>query len=168
MSHPEKSERNTNIVKWWSSWKDHNRGFQAALRRCHSIEQVYFQESFHHKSEELGFKGALKERFAVVVALLSQVESHKPEKYFRQDAAIARQMGAKESRDSAPALSGLRFRRLLEVNDLDELLIQMIRNIRLMKRQVDVYALIEAVLNWKPETKKAWAEAYYSIAPEAV
>ena len=78
----------------------------------------------------------------------------------RSGTGIAKQMAIG---DDAP-VSELTFRRLLAINDHDELYRAMIRIVRLLDNAVNLCDLAGSVYWWNEITKKKWAYDYYGIA----
>jgi CRISPR system Cascade subunit CasB len=63
-----------------------------------------------------------------------------------------------------PKVSGLRFRRLLSIENHDELYQAMIRIIRLLDNNANIYDLAKKVYWWNEKTKKRLAYDYYANA----
>ena len=59
-----------------------------------------------------------------------------------------------------PAVSPLRFMRLLESPDIDTLFTGLRRTLPLLEHQADVLALATDVVNWDDSVKKRWAYDY--------
>ena len=64
-------------------------------------------------------------------------------------------------------VSGLRFRRLIRIEDRDELYPHLIRVLGLLDLRTDVVALARDVYLWNEPTRKRWAYDYYAQAPDA-
>jgi len=168
MEHPDTSETETNLPRehkvlldWWKKLED-NRGDRAALRRAAGIEQVMFNPAFHRLFRGLkGTSWTRAERVALIAALASRVREHRPERTF------AAQLGsAPKERDKA-ALSGLRFRRLLQAHDPDELLQGCSRAIAMCSNSVNLVSLAKSMYWWSDRDRKDWAFDYYDANPSA-
>ena len=85
---------------------------------------------------------------------------------------LARQMGTSGTRGSArgPAVSELRFRRLLTATSLEDRYGQLSRVIHLLGGRVDLMSLADALCDWDddPDLRQHWAYEYYLAAsPDA-
>ena len=74
--------------------------------------------------------------------------------------------GKGQGSDTKAKVSGLRFRRLLRIDDRDELYNAMRRMIQMLGGVVNIYSLAHAVYWWNQRTKKQLAYEYYEHAPE--
>ena len=149
------------LLEWWQALED-NRGDRAALRRASSIEQVMFNPGFHRlwrKLKDTRWRRA--ERVALIAALAARVKDHDPRRSF------ATQLGSPPSGREKAALSGLRFRRLLQVNEPDELLQACSRAIAICAGRVNLTSLAESVYWWNDGVRKQWAFDYYDANPSA-
>lgn len=145
------------LAKWRSDLHEpHRRGARAELRRSKNITDVIMTPTFQRLcarlAEELKtFSKKDKERLAFIVGLLSHVREHSKVK-------LAKSMSA----GSPSCVSELRFRRLLQNDYDDRFYAAMIRIIRMLKYQVNVYDLVESMYYWDERKKKEWAYAYFS------
>lgn len=149
------------LLDWWRNLED-NRGDRAALRRAASIDQVIFNPAFHRLWR--GLKGTpwqLAERVALIAALAARVREHRPEKPF------AAQLGTPHGGREKAALSGLRFRRLLQARDPGQLLQGCSRAITMCGSKVNLPNLAESVYWWGEGVQKRWAFDYYDANPSA-
>ena len=149
-----------------------NRHDRARLRRCRSIDDVLLTPSYYALRQGLKSKGFDAQRhkrdgdrrLATVVGLLSHIRIHDPSRDFDQQLATRR-------RDSnAAKLRGIRFRRLLTIDDRDKLFDKMIGVIRLLDGTINVRDFARDTYHWCPNSrcrvKKSWAQAYYSRLPD--
>lgn len=149
------------VLTWWQSLEQ-NRGDRAALRRASSIEQVMFNPGFHRLWRNLrDTSWSRPERVALIAALAARVRDHDPQRSF------AAQLGAPPSGRENAALSGLRFRRILQVIEPDELLQACSRAIAICAGRVNVVSLAESVYWWTDGVRKQWAFDYYDANPSA-
>lgn len=88
---------------------------------------------------------------AIVAAVVSHVRMDRP------NTAVAGAMGA----GTKPAVSDLRFRRLLATTDPEDLRRGLVRAVHLLERTADVGALAEAIFYWGDPVRLRWAEDYY-------
>ncbi len=100
-------------------------------------------------------------RVAVIAGLLAQVKHHEPirDKY-RHSTAVLMAQGKKKS-DGA-CVSELRFRRLLQADNLEALYPMLRRTLALMNHKTDIYALAGDVWYWNDRTRRQWAYDYYA------
>lgn len=144
--------------RWWATLEE-RRGDRAELRRCRTPEAVAFLPSYHRLLSELRKAGlnVSSERLAVIAGVLSHVETDDRSNSFAENMA-AQQNGKAR-------VSGLRFRRLLAIDDLPELYTALVRMIHLLGATASVRDLVQTILWWNDRTKKRWAFDYYAIAP---
>jgi len=158
------------VRRRWQGLED-DPGTRANLRRAGCIADVFGVPGFHHDllrpaeeilGRELGDFEA--ERLAVVAAVLSHVTK---DTGGRTPGDFGRYLGNPVSRNQ-PRISGLRFRRLLSIRDLETLLRTMIRVVRLLQKACPVIALAEVLTGWGSDvTRRELAMEYYAAAPKA-
>ena len=149
------------LLEWWHELEN-LRGDRAALRRASGTVQVMFNPAFHRlwrKLKNTRWKNA--ERVALIAALAARVKAHDP------TAPFASQLGTVPVSRDKPKLSGLRFRRLIQNTDHEELLPVCSRAIALLDGKVNLIDLAESVYWWNDRTRKQWAFDYYDAAPSA-
>ncbi len=142
------------LKEFWQGLED-DKGSRAQLRRCKTPEEVVMVSAFHRlcrrvkpwmKDEQEGWEM----RIAVIAGLLAHVrklESHK---------TLAEQMAVGDS----PAVSELRFRRLLQRNRRD-LFSALIRVLGLLDKTANPFDLARSVYYWGDNERKRWAFAYF-------
>jgi len=148
------------LKNWWEDLDD-NRGDRAELRRCTGASQVVMTPSFHRQlriwrpyfSSETNYE----ERLAQIMGLLSHIRFH------RADISIAKQMAT--GRGGDPAVSELRFRRLLQ-RTRQEYYLAMIRVIKLLRGEVNIHDLAKSTYFWGDNIRKEWAYDYFENAPD--
>jgi len=149
------------LLEWWHTLED-NRGDRAALRRAANTDQVMFNPAFHRLWRALkGTTWQRAERVALIAALAGRVREHRPEKSF------AAQLGTPPRGREKAAFSGLRFRRLLQAHEPDQLLQGCSRAIAMCGNEVNLPNLAESVYWWGDGVKKRWAFGYYDANPGA-
>ena len=147
------------IISWWESLAK-TPGDRARLRRCRSPAQVCFEPAFHRLVAALGPTGEMyPDRIAVIAGVLSHVRTNIPSKRF---AAL---MGTSKEKMKKARVSGLRFRRLIQYSDREDLYLPLIRMVVMVDDSANVADLAESIYWWNERTKKDWAFAYYSTAP---
>jgi len=143
------------LATWWQELAQRP-GERAELRRAGSIAEVVMTPAFQrlcsrfsgHFGDEVGWE----DRFAAIVGLLAHVRtgSEKP---------LAEQMAG-----NPPAVSELRFRRLLQRNRSD-LYVAMIRIVRMLKYKANIFDLAQSVYYWGDSVKKEWAYRDFPKTP---
>jgi len=156
----ETGEFGKNVEEWWR-WLDDNRGDRARLRRCANLSEVAFVPAFHRLRRRLPIMAQRNEAGLITVAaLVSHVKEHRPGMTFAQ------QMGTPKSEGGNARVSGLRFRRLLQHRNHEELLPGLVRTIHLLGGAVNLHSLADGAYWWNDNTKKQWAIDYYETAPD--
>lgn len=149
------------LLEWWEEL-DKNRGDRAALRRTSSVEQVMFNPGFHRLWRKLrDTRWSRHEGAALIAALAARVNYHDPRKSF------AAQLGSPPAGREKAAFSGLRFRRLLQANDPNDLLQACSRAIAMCDGRVNLTNLAESAYWWNDGVRKKWAFDYYDANPSA-
>jgi CRISPR system Cascade subunit CasB len=145
------------ILSFWASLEG-RRADRAMFRRCATPAEVVFVPAFHRLLRGLDEAGisVIPERLAVIAAVIAHVEKHLSAMDFASQLAS----GTAEK----TALSSLRFRRLLAVDKPDELLIYLVRTVRLLDRTANVVDLARSIRFWSDDVRKRWAFRYYEKA----
>lgn len=141
-------ERKDCFAPWWRRLQDDPAG-RAALRRCSDLVAVMMVPAFHElwrRARTSGFTNA--ERIAVAAAVLSHV---------RDDQADGRSF----INVVGPLLSEARFRRAMTIDELEELLVTLVRFVRLGRGVAPVESLGRDIQWWGSATKQRWAFEYY-------
>jgi CRISPR system Cascade subunit CasB len=142
------------VFEWWKNL-DENRGMRADLRRCHNINEVAFTPSFHSLRKELYEFRINLEALATIAGVLSHVKNSDT------NSNLSVQMATPKPGSQKAAVSDLRFRRLLTIEDRNELFATMIRVVRLLEGRVNIFDLANSIYWWNERTKKQWAYDYY-------
>lgn len=149
------------VKNWWEGFKKFP-GDSARLRRCHTPGEVAFEPSYHRLIFQLGESGSsYPDRIAVIAGVISHI---------RTDSSAIRfavQMGSKKDSSNNPYVSGLRFRRLIQNQEREDLYEPLIRIVHLMGNTANVADLTNGIYWWNEKTKKNWAFLYYETAPSA-
>lgn len=149
------------LLDWWQDLEN-NRGDRAALRRAASVDQAMFNPAFHRLWRGLkGSRWQRPERVALIAALAARVRELNSEKPF------AAQLGTPAAGRAKAPLSGLRFRRLLQAREADELLQGCSRAIAMCNNNINLLNLAESVYWWGDGVQKRWAFDYYDANPSA-
>jgi CRISPR system Cascade subunit CasB len=154
------NEAATVVLKnWWKSLEQ-NKGLRASLRRTSSPTNVMFESEFYtlHKTL-LGHNKAINdERFAAVMGLLAHVKYS-----FEGKKSFGGLLGSTDAEKGGtnPRLSEARFKRLLVIDDRDEMYRAMIRVVRLLDGKVPIADFANLVYWWNDRSKRDVAREYY-------
>lgn len=151
------------IMNWWETLQEPaNRGVRAELRRARSADDVALQGPYYAllakivAIEDLGMlKNSIPYRLPSVIGVLAHVKANNP------DVKVAQAMGAKKKGSDQARVSDLRFRRILRLEEGDELYTTMIRVVRMLDDTVNVADLASSIFFWNEKTRKRWASQYY-------
>lgn len=156
-------------LDWWTELED-KPGDRAVLRRAGTLNEVVFQPGFHvlrHKLKEAGWGNKYySDRLAAIAGILAHVRNAAEER--AQPLSLASAMGRPVKDSERSPLSGLRFRRLLQADSVQELFRPMIRAVRLLESHnvnIPVMGLSKDLYWWSDRVKRDWAFAYYDAAP---
>lgn len=146
------------LLEWWDKLQD-DRGARAELRRCKSPDDVIMTAAFQrlcqrmrpYFSDEKGWQG----RLAAVVGLAAHV----------REPVFGKSLAVQMAEGSPPAVSELRFRRLLQ-RERPELYAALIRVLRMLGKKADLHDLADSVYYWGSGVKKRWAADYFPRVPE--
>ena len=160
------SEAGKILIKWWREL-ELNKGDRAKLKSCQESLDVYFVPAFHRLlnslSQNYPQEKGLPKRVALIAALAASVKNVEGSGV-RQ--SLPEQMGKALSNTGKSPVSHLRFRKLLECQNRDELFPLLRRVIRMLGQNVDIYYLADDVFWWGDHRKRNWAHEYYSLAPK--
>lgn len=145
------------LLRWWQGLEE-DRGARAELRRAHDLTAVALTGSYQRfyrlmvkagwpEHEQEGRRES--ERLAAIAGLLAHVK-------VQVDKPLAQTMSEGEK----PAVSELRFRRLLESPTTDDLFVGLRRALPLMGQTANIFDLADSVLFWGDVVKKRWAYNY--------
>jgi CRISPR system Cascade subunit CasB len=147
------NSRQSILYEWWNGL---SKGNKAELKRCSSLEEIALLYAYHDlKLRLLPTTSVEPVHLAVLAGLASHVKENDP------SLRIAQQMAMNKPGSDKPLISELRFRRLLEIEDLSELHRTMIRIIRMLGGEVNLASLAESVYWWNIKTKKQFASDYF-------
>ncbi|NOY63566.1 MAG: type I-E CRISPR-associated protein Cse2/CasB [Gammaproteobacteria bacterium] len=159
------------LAEFWQQLQK-NPGTRAELRRCKDISEVMMTPAYHHFCQRI--KPLMAEAhdwqssFAALIGLLSHLKSEKvleKSKGSKSSYAALCALAMAKPQGERPQVSELRFRRLLQ-RDRSDLYPAMIRVIRMLDGNVNLYGLAESVYYWGDRIKKEWAFAYFPRVPQ--
>lgn len=155
------------ILKWWIELDYGRRQFKnkgvfrpkdsAALRKSKTTEDVILNcEAYHVLLKRLGpILGQVNGRqnqLAIVAAVIAHVRVNSNKNIPQHLKVLSQKSDSIE----------LRFKRLLQECEPDELMLAMIRAVKLVDNDANVEHLARSIMNWTdPKTKKQWAYDFY-------
>jgi CRISPR system Cascade subunit CasB len=161
---------------WWRLLKEDGpdrpprRGERAILRRCHSLAEVALDKAFNDLLRDLHKKdvqlGRHLQGLAPAARVLMEVREEAP------GLTLGKLMARPGKDPKKGAVSGLRFRRLLAIDDLEDLVQALIRVVRLCDEQAPVLPLAADIFDWadpnqREKVRQRWAYDYYANVPDA-
>lgn len=144
-----------------ASWKDldDNRGNRAELRRARTPTEIFASPAYQRGFVARLFAGGIAldvhalQRLALPIGVLAHAKGLVHESHFARQLARS-DKGSQQVRD-------VRFRRLLAVQDRDELYVMLIRLLRYLGSEADVKSLVSGGYWWNDNTRRQWASFYY-------
>jgi len=151
------------VVNWWTVLQNSSSsGERAMLRRSKSPDEVALQSAYYKLLESLlelegvdTFSKMIPSRLPIIVGLIAHIKEDDSR------CPIAKAMGMKHQGSDRPAVSDLRFLRVLRTEDSVELYIMMIRIIKMLGNTANVRDVIMSLFFWNEQTRKRWASQYY-------
>src|SRR5438067_2018477 len=121
----------TMLLEWWAALEA-DKGERAELKRAENPLRVAFSPAYHdllRRLQEAGYRLGVgdRERLAVLAGLVAHVKQHTD-----NGRSLAAQMGSPKLGSDKATVSELRFRRILAIDDLDELYTQLRRALSLL------------------------------------
>jgi CRISPR system Cascade subunit CasB len=151
------------LTAWWESLDD-DRGGRAELRRARTAVEAAFCPAFQRLVRDLRVKPEDAQRLALAAALLAWVRTNAEQGEHRP--SLPHLMAEPGPGGATGKVSGLRFRRLLQARDQQELFPLLLRVIHLIGDRAPVVALARDVYYWGDHIRENWAYDYYSLAPD--
>jgi len=156
----ERDEAAQALRRWWETLQEHH-DLRAQLRRCRTVNEVTLQPAYHRLVHALQRHARLNAlSLALVAALAAHIKADTTE------ASFAAQMAAPRGEGGRARVSGLRFRRLLQVEEHERLLHPLIRIVRLLDGRANLLRLANDAYWWNDRVRRQWAFDYYGHAPQ--
>lgn len=154
------------LFEWWESLEK-NKGDRAALKRCRETLDVFLVPAFHQLRKRLMPNLSRKEkekevRIALIAVLVASV------KYDGRNGVkepLPNQMAKVLKGSERSPISHLRFRKMLECQNREDLFPLLRRAIRILDNNVNIYHLANDFFWWGDLRKREWAHDYYEHAP---
>ena len=146
------------VRRWWRELQE-NPGDRAHLRRASTLIELWMQPAYHSLRRRVSGD---PQRLALVAGVLARIkEPHGPD-------CFAKTLAAPKSGGSGPSMSGMRFRRLLRIDEPEELMRQMRRALALTGDNAEPGRLAKDIYSWdQPWVKQTYAQIYYDTAKDA-
>ncbi len=146
--------------EWWQDLKK-KKGDRANLRRAKTMDEVFFVPAYHRLYNKLSSTAWRSQKgIALMAGILARIEKHEGGILF------AAQMARPGKTGKGARVKGMRFRRLLQNKNRDEVYGPMIRIVQLMDKQANVKDLAHCLYWWNDSTRRKWAFDYYEKAPD--
>jgi len=152
------------IYEWWDALtrpdepgRPSRRGELAELRRCKTLEEVFFAPVFHslyHRVAAAGWRH--RPALAAVAGVLAHIRSE-PE----QRRTFAQHLACSPQGRDGPRVSEQRFQRLVAQKTLPELFAALIRVVHLAGDAAPVKDLARGIYRWNDTTRQQWTFNYY-------
>jgi CRISPR system Cascade subunit CasB len=155
------------VYAWWTELtrpdehgRPSRRGELAELRRCKTLEEVFFAPVFHslyHRMAPSGWR--YRQGLAAVAGVLVHVRNE-PEQDRRLP--FASYLASKPKGRDSSLVSEQRFRRLVACKTHPELFSPLLRIVHLASDQVPVKDLARGIYYWNDKTRRDWTFDYYN------
>jgi len=158
----QKTEKSVTLTfEWWQDLKK-RKGDRSDLRRAKTMDEIFFIPAYHRLYNRLNPTAwQSKKNIALIAGVLAHVEEHEGGMRF------AARMASPGKSGKGVQVKGMRFRRLLQHKESEEVYGPMIRIIHLMdKRKCNVKDLARCLYWWNDSTRRQWAFEYYEKAPD--
>ena len=148
------------LYQWWRDLEN-KKGDRAALRRSRDSPTVIrYAKQYVEVSRKIGSENSISPSLLLpILGLLSHVKRDSTEKIKDYRISLAQAMARSKGNNSV--VSELRFQRILQARDRNELYPLLLRAIRLLDGEVNVSNLIYSVYFWGDAVRKQWALDYY-------
>ena len=166
------------VQAWWAATQEDHGDERAVLRRCSTLSEVRLTKGFHRLRRYVE-RAKLNEndrrlndrQLAPVAGLLAHIKTNRSEDAFAMQMALPKKYADPNVKRPNPPpgrarLSGLRFRRLLQITDRDDLYRALIRVIHHLDQKANVQDIAQDVYWWGKKVRRRWAEDYYTTAPK--
>lgn len=143
------------LIKWWEELDEH-RADRASLRRASTLTDVTLTPAYQRAFARLGpqtWKQHERDRIAAIVGLAAHVKTNGV-------SSLPVAMSERDKGSDRNPVSELRFRRLLESQDIDALFVGVRRVLPLIQHGTNLISLANDVLYWGDGVRKQWAYDY--------
>lgn len=156
------------LERWWNELRAEDargqvKADRAVLKRAHDLQAIVESSAYQRIYQKLlqshvgdEWKPYQQDRLAALAGLLAHLKAP-------SENTLAKVMGTTNG-DQGPAVSELRFRRLLDASDMDALFTALRRVLPLIDHGANAMQLMEDLFAWNDHVKRRWAYAYYGAA----
>lgn len=168
----------TSLLAWRKSI-DEKPGERARLRRAESPDDVLLLEAFFNflqRMPEEWSEPAHLPAAALIAAVLAHANMHEMNQY--EATSFAAQLATAKDGGEKPRMSELRFQQLQKSHDPTEFLRRLVRAVKMLDHNVNLFSLANDILHWMHEYRKGvdrnpqkrlafnWASDYYRALPK--
>lgn len=144
------------LLQWYKGLED-KKGDRARLRRCKTLVEASYSAYAHQLAHQLMKLNdrVSRDRIVLIAAILSHVtetDSHH---------SLPVQLASSREGSDQAVLSELRFRRLLQSDDREELCQHLRRAIAQLRGKADIFSIANAVYSWNDWQRRRWANDYF-------
>lgn len=156
-----KQEAFWSVLRDWFDALSGNLGHRARLRRAREPFEVFISPAMQRDlrirliQTGLPLSDKALERLALGIGIVSHAKALHGEGHFARQLARA-DKGSQDVRD-------VRFRRLLAVEDREELYTMLVRLVRYLDGVVHLESLIKGTYWWNEKTRREWAMHYFTV-----
>ena len=158
------------IHQWWSDLnkpaepgQPSRRGELAGLRRCSTLAEVVFDPAFQRLFNQIPDpKWKNREHIAAIAGVLAHVKQNLDE-----PKRFASLLGTPREKSDAPRVSELRFQRLVQIREIEELFPVLVRILHLAGDAAPIPDLIESLYWWGDQRRSKWTYHYYNAMLDA-
>lgn len=161
------------LFDFWRSLDD-DRQSRAQLRRADGLTQIVLVPAFHRLLNQLRAEISKEKpndgwlhsdsgrlRLAAIAGVLAHIKRHEQlQEPYRSTTAVF--MAKRKKETDSPLVSELRFRRLLQANDMQELYPMLRRTVALVGGVIDVHVMAKDLWFWGDRLRRQWAYDYYA------
>ena len=150
------------VFQWWTELVDPgnptSRRQRAELRRANTLAEVALTPAYVDLLDRIGEVGGGRpfEQVAAIASVLGEVRREAGARHGDFARTMARTV------DRRPAVSELRFRRLLATDEREQLAAQLRRVVPMLDAPVPIPDLALSVYYWGDARKRQWAEQYWA------
>jgi CRISPR system Cascade subunit CasB len=154
------------LEEWWKGLKQ-DTGGRARLRRSRSPGEVAQERAYYDlvlKMRAAGYEvgTGVAQRLATVAGLAAHVEQTDFKAPLAKQMATPREGQAKARK---ARVSEMRFRRLLKKPQAEDLYLPLMRVLKMLDRNCNLFDMARSVYWWeKQTTRQQWASDYYETA----
>ena len=146
---------------WWEELQE-DKGAKARLRRCASLTDVALEPAYYRLQRSFFSlkQGGREETVMALAALGAHVKT--AVSGLSMAKLMAQPKGGVPGEDNQIVKEG-RFQRLLKVEERGELMLDLIRVIRLLDDKANLEDLAQGLWFWGDKVKRQWAKDYFTF-----